>query len=124
MNLLRCVIVLQSGLFSTMLTTNSNQESFTRVFVSSSNRRPDRPELWKESSQQLVRRKELRERCSAEELNPLLDLSRLVYDDKHKVVMCVVPKVISIDITFLKWNIPKFEFDEFIEVKFHLMVCH
>ncbi|CAK8684424.1 unnamed protein product [Clavelina lepadiformis] len=75
------------------------------------NRRPDRPELWKESSQQLVRRKELRERCSAEELNPLLDLSRMVYDDKHKVVMCVVPKAACTTMKramwFLQGNVDK-----------------
>ncbi|XP_076804962.1 uncharacterized protein LOC143448910 [Clavelina lepadiformis] len=88
------------------------------------NHRPDRPELWKESPQQLVRRKELRERCSAEELNPLLDLSRMVYDDKHKVVMCEVPKTgcttMKGVLLYLQRNVDKANIDKLPESRFHL----
>ena len=36
---------------------------------------------------------EIQERCKNYPINSKIDLSRMVYDDIHKVVMCVVPKV-------------------------------
>ena len=37
--------------------------------------------------------KSIRDRCTKHPHNKKIDLSRMVYDDRHKVVMCVVPKV-------------------------------
>ena len=48
--------------------------------------------LWSEEPY-LKRRNEFRRRCNSMSTSPIVDLSRMVYDDKHQVVMCVVPKV-------------------------------
>ena len=42
-----------------------------------------------------LRRDELRSRCNEFPYDNKIDLSRMVYDDRHKVIMCVVPKVSS-----------------------------
>jgi len=41
----------------------------------------------------LTQRKELQERCEATQVSNVFRLERMVYDDKHKAIMCVVPKV-------------------------------
>ena len=38
-------------------------------------------------------RGEQRHRCADINASARIDLTRMVYDDRHKVVMCVVPKV-------------------------------
>ena len=52
----------------------------------------DFEELWKDE-RYLKRRQEMQSRCKNIAIKNRVDLSRLVYDDYHKVVMCVVPKV-------------------------------
>ena len=49
-------------------------------------------QLWQDEPY-ASRKVDLRNRCSQYEINRKIDLSRFVFDDRHKVVMCVVPKV-------------------------------
>nr|XP_026695564.1 uncharacterized protein LOC113475547 isoform X2 [Ciona intestinalis] len=43
----------------------------------------------------ITRLKEILSRCeSSHYINKRIDLSRFVFDDEHKLIMCVVPKVI------------------------------
>ena len=51
--------------------------------------------LWQDEPY-FSRRQELQHRCKNFQTDNRVDLQRMTYDDKHKVVMCVVPKVRNI----------------------------
>ena len=49
-------------------------------------------ELW-EKEPYFSRREKIQTRCSDVPLRRRIDLSRMIYDDQHQSIMCVVPKV-------------------------------
>ena len=49
-------------------------------------------ELWRDEPY-FSRRLERQHRCNNSPPSNVVNLQRMTYDDKHKVIMCVVPKV-------------------------------
>ena len=52
----------------------------------------DHKELWRKEPY-TSRRRDQRKRCKAFKPDHRIDLRQMVFEDDHKVIMCIVPKV-------------------------------
>ena len=78
---------------TSLCTTEVYFVALKKHFYSLESSRKGHKKLW-EKEPYFSRRKKIQTRCSNLSLHRRIDLARMIYDDHHHSIMCVVPKVL------------------------------